>query len=234
MSASRAGCVLLRRARLGLVSSGCSGRQLTVAVGWPQAGLHSGVKARDHSRFLRINATGHRGVASEAAEGDSPPTEDELRARIAEMKEMIDELGEKTKQNKQEGQQAQKRHFVDMENETKYGVTKFAKEMLKIADNLERAADSVKKEDLDQHRELRKMHASVNRMRSVVKEALEEFGVVRMEAMDATFDPEMHEAMFVMDMPGKDPNTVFHVMEPGYTIHDRTLRAARVGVTRAA
>lgn len=67
---------------------------------------------------------------------------------------------------------------------------------------------------------------------AVGQDAFHDFGVVKMKALDQSFNPEHHEAMFAMEMPGKESNTVFHVMEPGYLIHERTLRAAKVGVTK--
>ncbi|CAE7616372.1 mge1, partial [Symbiodinium sp. CCMP2456] len=72
----------------------------------------------------------------------------------------------------------------------------------------------------------------VKKIRHTVEEALAKFGITKMKALDADFDPAHHEAMFAMEMPGKEPNKIFHVMEPGYMIHDRTLRAAKVGVTK--
>jgi len=160
-------------------------------------------------------------------------SEDELKTKIAEVKEQIEELALKSRHSKEDVAQAKKRHVIELENETKYAITKFAKEVLKVADNLERAARSTKEEDLEKDVELRKMHAGVTHMQKVVREALKEYGVVEMNALDQPFNPDKHEAMFAMPMPGKDPNMVFHVMESGYEIRDRTLRAAKVGVTRA-
>eukprot|EP00929_Paragymnodinium_shiwhaense_P031436 TRINITY_DN17607_c0_g4_i1.p2 TRINITY_DN17607_c0_g4~~TRINITY_DN17607_c0_g4_i1.p2 ORF type:complete len:208 (-),score=68.90 TRINITY_DN17607_c0_g4_i1:219-842(-) len=168
-----------------------------------------------------------RAMSSEAA----PEVDLEaLNKKAAELREQIAELKDKAGAIKADTMHAQKRHVTDLNNETKYGITKFAKQMLQVVDNLQRAADSVKKEDMDEDKQLRKMHASVTHMKETMTEALEKFGVAPMEPMDQPFNPEQHEAMFQMAMPGKDPNTIFHVMEPGYTIHDRTLRAAKVGV----
>merc|ERR1712039_100678 len=141
-------------------------------------------------------------------------------------------MGAKRVQIKKDAQQAVKRHQTDLENESKYGVTKFAKAFLQIPDNLERAAGSAKEEDLANDQELRKMKEGVVKMQKVVEDALKQFGVTEMKAEGAVFNPQQHEAMFAMEMPGKDPNTIFHVMEPGYLIHDRCLRAAKVGVVR--
>mmetsp|Transcript_64844 Transcript_64844/g.163361 ORF Transcript_64844/g.163361 Transcript_64844/m.163361 type:complete len:214 (-) Transcript_64844:70-711(-) len=157
---------------------------------------------------------------------------DELREKIAEAHAQIEELIEKRVQCKKDSKQAAKRHTADLENESKYGVTKFARAMLQIPDNLERAAGSVKEEDLANDPELRKLKDGVVKMQKIVEDALKQFGVTEMKCEGAVFDPQHHEAMFAMEMPGKEPNTIFHVMEPGYMIHDRNLRAAKVGVVR--
>lgn len=171
--------------------------------------------------------------AGEVLGNEENPEIAELRAKIVEVEGMLEELREKQQDAALHLQQAVKRHQTDLDNENKYGFTKFALELLHVPDNLERALDSVKTEELDENQELRELHAGVGRMRKAVKDALKEFGVVKMKALDQHFNPEHHEAMFAMDMPGKEPNTIFHVMEPGYMIHDRTLRAAKVGIVRS-
>eukprot|EP00931_Biecheleriopsis_adriatica_P114827 TRINITY_DN90722_c0_g1_i1.p2 TRINITY_DN90722_c0_g1~~TRINITY_DN90722_c0_g1_i1.p2 ORF type:complete len:236 (+),score=56.24 TRINITY_DN90722_c0_g1_i1:58-708(+) len=157
---------------------------------------------------------------------------DELKAKIEEAKSQLEDLQEKLKASKADLQQATKRHQNDLDNETKYGYTKFALSLLHVPDNLERAIDSVKTDEMDESEELRSEVEGVKKIRQRVEEALEKYGVSKMKALDATFDPSRHEAMFAMPMPGKEPNTVFHVMEPGYMIYDRTLRAAKVGITK--
>jgi len=168
-----------------------------------------------------------------AAGGGGSPDTAALEARVAELKESLADLREKIARIKGEDAQQKKRHVTDLRNEKKYGPTKFAKEMIKVQDNFERATGSVTEDDLKQDGELRKLHAQVARVQDVMKDALETFEITKMEPMDQPFDPNKHEAMFTMAMPGKEENTVFHVLEPGYTIVERTLRAARVGIVRA-
>eukprot|EP00440_Ansanella_granifera_P050413 gb/GFBE01054638.1/.p1 GENE.gb/GFBE01054638.1/~~gb/GFBE01054638.1/.p1 ORF type:complete len:200 (+),score=63.31 gb/GFBE01054638.1/:1-600(+) len=177
-------------------------------------------------RVMLFDALRSRSMSSEA------PDLDELKSKIEEAQAQLKELDDKLKASKADLQQATKRHQVDLENETKYGYTKFALGLLHIPDNLERAIDSVKTDDMDESEELRKEVEGVQQVRHTVEHALEKFGVTKMKALDATFDPERHEAMFAMPMPGKEPNTIFHVMEPGYMIYDRTLRAAKVGIAK--
>ncbi|CAE8638149.1 unnamed protein product [Polarella glacialis] len=179
------------------------------------------------------HAPARRGFSTEAAAEEAPDLE-ELKAKIAEAQDQLQMFEEKLKSSRADIAQATKRHQTDLENETKYGFTKFAQNLLHIPDNLERAIDSVKTDELDESEELRKEVEAVKKVRHTVEQALEKFGVVKMKALDDTFNPERHEAMFAMEMPGKEPNQIFHVMESGYMIHDRVLRAAKVGIAKAA
>lgn len=157
---------------------------------------------------------------------------EETRARINDMAERVAEYKSRKSSCMQDLEQLRKRHRDDLKNETKYGMSKFASATLTVIDNLERASGSAKPEDLEQDGNLAKMHKDIGRAQELMKQALDDFKVAKMDPMDQVFDPNMHEAMFAVPMPGKDPNIVFHVMEPGYTIHERTLRAAKVGVSR--
>eukprot|EP00933_Yihiella_yeosuensis_P016832 TRINITY_DN14237_c0_g1_i1.p1 TRINITY_DN14237_c0_g1~~TRINITY_DN14237_c0_g1_i1.p1 ORF type:complete len:217 (+),score=47.67 TRINITY_DN14237_c0_g1_i1:79-729(+) len=180
---------------------------------------------------LRLPASVPSRQFSSEAEAEAPSI-DELRAKIHEANEQLAEFKEKLKASKADLQQATKRHQTDLENETKYGFTKLAFNLLHIPDNLERAIDSVKTDELDESKELRSEVEGVKQIRHSVELAFEKFGIHKMKALDDTFNPEKHEAMFAMEMPGKEASLIFHVMEPGYMIHDRTLRAAKVGITK--
>jgi len=172
-----------------------------------------------------------RSFCTDQADPGSPDLE-ELRQKIAEAQEQLQELDDKLKASKADLQQAIRRHSHDLDNENKYSYTKFALSLLHVPDNLERAIDSVKTDELDECEDLKQEVEGVKKIRHTVEGALAKFGITKMKALDADFDPAHHEAMFAMEMPGKEPNKIFHVMEPGYMIHDRTLRAAKVGVTK--
>mmetsp|Transcript_17296 Transcript_17296/g.45618 ORF Transcript_17296/g.45618 Transcript_17296/m.45618 type:complete len:203 (-) Transcript_17296:161-769(-) len=175
-----------------------------------------------------VVAQAPRAFGASADDATLDGLEDRLKAAYGTIEELI----EKRVAIKKDTQQAAKRHHTDLENETKYGCSKLAMTYLQIPDNLQRAADAVKADDMAEDKELKKMHTGVLQMQKVVSQALKSLGISKMEVEGATFDPQMHEAMFAMEMPGKDPNTIFHIMEPGYMIHDRCLRAAKVGVVR--
>lgn len=171
------------------------------------------------------------GFCTDAAAGSNLV---ELEAQVAELKKQMQDLEDKRLSIKSDATQLARRHPTDLENERKYGITKFAQAMLQTYDNLARASTSVNQEELGKDKELTQLHSKVVQMQQLVEKTFDQFNVKQMDCQDQSFDPMRHEAMFAMPMPGKDPNTIFHVLEQGYTIHDRTLRAAKVGVVRGS
>ena len=57
-------------------------------------------------------------------------------------------------------------------------------------------------------------------------------GIKKIEPLGQTFDPNLHEVIFESEIPGQQAGTIIQVVEAGYTIHDRLLRPARVGVAK--
>ena len=114
-----------------------------------------------------------------------------------------------------------------------YGVTSFARDILAVADNMERALKA-----LDD--EIRaKADAGVKALldgvelteRELIK-VMEKHGVRRLEPAGQKFDPNLHQAMLEVPDPSVPSGTVVQVMQPGYTIGDRVLRPALVGVAK--
>ncbi len=112
----------------------------------------------------------------------------------------------------------------------KYAIVEFAREMLGVSDNLQRtllAAEqhpaSAKDEPLlDGVRATERMLASI----------FERFGLRKIAAQAAPFDPHLHEAVMEVDDPSAPAGHVAAVLEEGYTIHDRLVRPTRVAVVR--
>ncbi|WP_330083045.1 nucleotide exchange factor GrpE [Methylocystis iwaonis] len=114
-----------------------------------------------------------------------------------------------------------------------YGVTSLAREMLAFVDNLRRAAESVPAEA---RAALDPVAATLLDGIGVIERdflsRLARYGVKPIEALGAKFDPNLHEALYEMPDEIKPAGTVAQVMEQGYTIGERVLRPAKVGVTR--
>ena len=114
-----------------------------------------------------------------------------------------------------------------------YGVASFAREAVALADNLRRALDSFPAEaraEMSPH--VTTLVEGVELTERDFLSRIARFGVKRMEAMGARFDPNQHEALFEIPDESQPAGTVAQVIEPGYSIGDRVLRPAKVGVTR--
>jgi molecular chaperone GrpE len=114
-----------------------------------------------------------------------------------------------------------------------YGVTNFARDILAVADNMERALKALD----DEIRE--KAEAGVKALldgvelteRELIK-AMEKHGVKKLEPQGQKFDPNLHQAMFEIPDESVPAGTVVQIMQPGYTIGERVLRPALVGVSK--
>jgi molecular chaperone GrpE len=114
-----------------------------------------------------------------------------------------------------------------------YGIANFAREMLSFADNLRRAAESIPaqaREGLDPG--VKALIEGIEVMERDFLARLQRFGIKKIEALGQRFDPNQHEALFEIPDETAPSGTVAQVVETGYSIGDRVLRPAKVGVTR--
>ena len=112
-----------------------------------------------------------------------------------------------------------------------YAVSQFARELLDVVDNLRRAIAATENQAATGSADPSLLEG-VQAIERMLSATLGRFGVRRIEAAGAPFDPGLHEAIMETEDPSHDPGAVAQVMEDGYTIHDRLLRPARVVVTR--
>jgi molecular chaperone GrpE len=120
----------------------------------------------------------------------------------------------------------------DIKDASSYAITKFANDVLAIADNLRRALEASPPE-IKTDKIAAPLLEGVEITERALLQTLERYGVKPIEAMGTKFDPHLHQAMFEIEKEGVEPGIVVQVMQPGYTIHDRTLRPAMVGVSKA-
>jgi len=114
-----------------------------------------------------------------------------------------------------------------------YGITGFARDVLDIADNLQRALDAVPAEaKAAAGPGLNALIEGVELTERGFLAALERHGIQRVEALGQRFDPHFHQAMMEIDDPTQTAGLVVLEMQAGYTLHGRLLRAAMVGVSK--
>ena len=110
-----------------------------------------------------------------------------------------------------------------------YGAANFARDMLTFADNLGRALENA---PADANGALKTMIEGIGVIAADFQSRLTRHGVKKMEPQGQKFDPNMHEALFEIPDESVPAGTVLQVVEAGYTIGERMLRPAKVGVSR--
>ncbi|MHC6153975.1 nucleotide exchange factor GrpE [Bradyrhizobium elkanii] len=111
-----------------------------------------------------------------------------------------------------------------------YAVTKFAGDMVNVADNLERAIDSLPAELRGNAGPFKTFVEGVELTEKELLRSLEAHGVKKLDPVGNGFDPHFHEAMFQVQDQSVPSGTVTTVVQPGYKIGSRSLRPAKVGV----
>jgi molecular chaperone GrpE len=149
-----------------------------------------------------------------------------LRALLAAAEQERDQFRDLAQRTRAEFENYQKRSAREREQERKYVFAPLARDLLPALDNLERALEAAKRAG-----DSGPLVQGVALVQAQMLDALRRHGITRLEAEGKPFDPHREEA--VMQRPTKDapPGTVVEVLEPGYMIHDRVLRAAKVVVS---
>ena len=130
-----------------------------------------------------------------------------------------------------ETQNMRRRAQQDVERERKYGIERFARDVLSVADNFGRALAALPA-DSQLDPAVRNVIAGIQATDRELMSVLERHGVTRIEALGKPFNAEFHQAMMEIEDPSVPAGTVVQEMIPGYLISGRLLRAAMVGVSK--
>ncbi len=180
-------------------------------------------------------------AADAAAFSDDIPMDDSgaahgalaaAHARIEELEAALNALNDKTLRALAEAENTRKRMEKERQDTAKFAVSSFARDLVSVADNLGRALSAITPEQKEQNEPLKNIAIGVEATERELLRALENNGIKRVECLGHPFDPNLHEVMFEIDDASKTPGTILQVLEPAYTIHERLLRPARVGVAK--
>ena len=155
-----------------------------------------------------------------------PKSEPDPNERIAELEGQVAKLKNAYAMAYADTENTRKRLTKEYENNMKYHIQSFALEVLPVIDNCERAL-AVKAED-SQDENYRKAFEMVLKQ---LTGALKKEGVEEIEALDQEYDPNWMQAMMTEKVEGVEPNKVTAVLQKGYRLKDRLLRAAMVKVS---
>ena len=122
----------------------------------------------------------------------------------------------------------------ELETARKYGHTGFARDLVGAIDNLARALEAAPKDEASRTAEaIDGLVTGLEMSWTEIQATMERHGVRRISPQGEKFDYNFHQAMFEMPSADHDPGTVVEVVQHGYVLHDRLLRPAMVGVSKA-
>ena len=113
----------------------------------------------------------------------------------------------------------------------KFGSINLARDILSPGDNLERALDALP-EDENHSESIKNLIDGLKMVLKEYKSSLEKHGVKKIETLNQKFDHNFHQAMMEIENNDVEEGTVVQEVQSGYTMHDRLLRAAMVGVSK--
>jgi molecular chaperone GrpE len=169
------------------------------------------------------------------AEGEEPLTLDtpvnELEQRLEQLQAENADLKDKHLRAVADAQNFRRRAQQDLEKERKFGIERFARDVLSVADNLGRALQALPA-DATLDPALRNVIVGVQATDRELQAVLERHGITRVEAMGKPFNAEFHQAMMEIEDTSVPAGTVVQELIPGYLIAGRLLRAAMVGISK--
>ncbi|GAB2939028.1 nucleotide exchange factor GrpE [Hafnia psychrotolerans] len=170
----------------------------------------------------------HTEAETEVAEVVDPRDE-----RIAELEAQLNDAQQRERDSllraKAEVENIRRRTEMDIEKAHKFALEKFSSELLPVIDNLERALDLADKSNA----ELAGMIEGVELTLKSLLDAVSKFGMEVVSDVHVPFNPELHQAMTLMESEDLEPNHVMMVMQKGYRLNGRLLRPAMVAVSKA-
>ncbi|ATO31782.1 Protein GrpE [Dickeya dianthicola] len=176
----------------------------------------------------------------EAAEGQQADAVPETTAvadprdeRIAELEAQLNDAQQRERESalraRAEMENVRRRAELDVEKAHKFALEKFAGEILPVIDNLERALEMADKSN----DALSGMIEGVELTLKAMLSAVNKFGIEVVADVNVSFNPEIHQAMTLLESADHAPNHVMMVMQKGYTLNGRLLRPAMVAVSKA-
>ncbi|HNN66408.1 MAG TPA: nucleotide exchange factor GrpE [Pseudomonadales bacterium] len=152
----------------------------------------------------------------------------ELQQKLAEAEAKVSAAEERALRLQAEQQNLLRRSQQEIEKAHKFALEKFALELLPVVDNLERGLRAIdpQREDLQLFAE-----GMTLTLKSLL-DALARFNIEPIDPAGQSFDPQLHQAVAMVELPGAAPGSVIDVVQKGYSLNGRLLRAAMVAVAK--
>jgi molecular chaperone GrpE len=164
--------------------------------------------------------------AGQGSGADAGPEQD-----LADLVKELEEVRQHVLYAQAETQNVRRRLEQEKQTAAAYAATGFARDMLSVKDNLDRALAAVP-EELRQDEKLNALLTGIEATSRELDSVFQRHDVVRVEALGQPLDPHRHQAMLEIPSADAEPGTIVQEMQAGYMLKDRLLRPALVGVAK--
>ena len=145
-----------------------------------------------------------------------------LRDALAQAQADVEAQKDRALRAVAEAENVRKRSERAIENAHKYALDRFVADLLPAVDSFERAAEAAGEADAE----------GIRLSLKLLVEAMQRQGIAVVDPIGAPFDPNLHEAMTMIESPAAEPGSVVEVFQKGYTVNGRLTRPARVIVAK--
>jgi molecular chaperone GrpE len=156
----------------------------------------------------------------------------QVEAIITALQAEAADLKDKLLRAHAEMENLRKRAEREREETAKYAVTRFARDIVNVGDNFQRAIDAVPPGAAEQDAALKSFLEGVTMTERELLNVLERYGIKRVQPVNEPFNPHLHQAVMEIARTDVPAGTVVQVFQPGFTIEDRVLRPAMVAVAK--
>ncbi|GAB5480848.1 MAG: nucleotide exchange factor GrpE [Parasphingorhabdus sp.] len=163
--------------------------------------------------------------------GDEAADETSQEERIAALENELAEAKQQVLYAQAETQNVRRRLEKDAQDAKAYAATGFARDMLSVSDNLQRALAAIPTE-IKNEEKWKGLIGGIEATGRELETVFEKNGIKRVASVGLPLDPNQHQAMVEVPTDEQEPGTVVQEMQAGYTIKDRLLRPAFVGVAK--
>ena len=184
-------------------------------------------KYEDQAKQQEEDVTENQETTETDVDENSDTNEDEIQ----KLKQEIESLKDQRLRAVAELENFRKRAEKDQSDALKYGIANFAKEIINIGDNIERAKSSIS-EEVRSNESIKSVVDGLDLIAQSTMATFEKIGIKKIESINQKFDHNLHQAMMEIEKYDCEPGTIVQELIPGYTLHDRLLRPAMVGVSK--
>ena len=156
---------------------------------------------------------------------------DERDLELAKLKEEAAQLKDRLLRTAADMENLRKRAEREKAEATLYAATNFARDLLSVSDNMQRALAHKPADDASE--ETKNLFTGIEMTERELLNIFQRYNIRKVETVGAKFDPNFHQALFEMPTSEYPPGTVVQEMQSGFAIGDRCLRPAMVGVAKA-